>query len=255
MVTVNAQMITLVVNFLLVSGVAVLKNMQCAVVMESTVVLRGIRVTLVLAGEYGCCPLPDATCCGDGHHCCPDGYKCASDACTKLDSVIPMVSKQPSIKKNVICPDGQSECPSDDTCCKLSSGQWGCCPQKHAVCCSDGKHCCPEGYKCDTGAGTCTKSDSVVPMVSKQPSIKNIIPSLEEVGKVICPDNSSKCRKGNTCCKLATEQWGCCPMKHAVCCRDGEFCCPKGYECGTSSSAFSCTKSDSVVPMSRINLQ
>ena len=51
----------------------------------------------------------------------------------------------------VVCPDGQSECPSGNTCCKLSSGQWGCCPLPNAVCCSDGVHCCPNGYTCGSG--------------------------------------------------------------------------------------------------------
>ena len=53
--------------------------------------------------------------------------------------------------ENVECPDGRSECPSGNTCCKLSSGGWGCCPLPQAVCCSDGVHCCPNGYTCSGG--------------------------------------------------------------------------------------------------------
>ena len=53
--------------------------------------------------------------------------------------------------QNVECPDGMSECPSGNTCCKLSSGQWGCCPLPKATCCSDGVHCCPNGYSCNAG--------------------------------------------------------------------------------------------------------
>ena len=45
---------------------------------------------------------------------------------------------------SVPCGDGSS-CPSGTTCCKLSSGQWGCCPYPEAVCCDDGEHCCPSG--------------------------------------------------------------------------------------------------------------
>ena len=30
--------------------------------------------------------------------------------------------------ESVICPDTQSVCPDGTTCCKLSSGQYGCCP-------------------------------------------------------------------------------------------------------------------------------
>ena len=28
----------------------------------------------------------------------------------------------------IICPGGQFECPTGNTCCRLSSGDWGCCP-------------------------------------------------------------------------------------------------------------------------------
>ena len=45
---------------------------------------------------------------------------------------------------NVSCDDGSS-CPTGTTCCKLSSGDWGCCPYPKAVCCDDGEHCCPQG--------------------------------------------------------------------------------------------------------------
>ena len=30
--------------------------------------------------------------------------------------------------RNVVCPGGKSECPDGNTCCQLSSGQYGCCP-------------------------------------------------------------------------------------------------------------------------------
>ena len=53
--------------------------------------------------------------------------------------------------ENVVCPDGQSQCPDGNTCCKLSSGGYGCCPLPNAVCCSDGVHCCPNGYTCSGG--------------------------------------------------------------------------------------------------------
>ena len=52
---------------------------------------------------------------------------------------------------SVMCPDGKSMCPSGNTCCKLASGGFGCCPLPNAVCCSDQVHCCPNGYKCGSG--------------------------------------------------------------------------------------------------------
>ena len=41
--------------------------------------------------------------------------------------------------------DDKSSCPLGTTCCKLSSGEYGCCPYKKAVCCIDEEHCCPNG--------------------------------------------------------------------------------------------------------------
>ena len=132
--------------------------------------------------------------------------------------------------ENVVCPDGQSQCPDGNTCCKLTTGQWGCCPLPNAVCCSDGEHCCPQGYTCNTGSGTCSQGTKTLPMYKKQPALKN----------VICPDGQSECPDGNTCCKLSSGQWGCCPLPSAVCCSDGEHCCPQGYTCNTG--AGTCTQ-------------
>ena len=50
---------------------------------------------------------------------------------------------------------------SNGTCCKLSSGEWGCCPLPNAVCCKDGNHCCPQGYVCVVSAGTCSKNSEI----------------------------------------------------------------------------------------------
>ena len=37
-------------------------------------------------------------------------------------------------------------------------------------------------------------------------------PNTAQVGSVICPDGSSECPNGQTCCKLSTGEYGCCPM-------------------------------------------
>ena len=132
--------------------------------------------------------------------------------------------------KDVVCPDGQSECPDNNTCCKLSSGQWGCCPLPSAVCCSDGEHCCPTGYKCDPPY--CEKGGERIPMLEKQPSLKQQCPS-------------GTCSSGQTCCMLSSGQWGCCPLPSAVCCSDGEHCCPTGYTCDPPY----CEKGGERIPM------
>ena len=191
------------------------------------------------SGQWGCCPLPQAVCCSDHTHCCPNGYTCdvSAGTCTKQDQTIPFFAKVAANVKNVICPDGQSECPDGNTCCKLASGQWGCCPLPQAVCCSDHTHCCPNGYTCDVSAGTCTKQDQTIPFFTKVES---------KVRNVICPDGQSECPDGNTCCKLASGQWGCCPLPQAVCCSDHTHCCPNGYTCDVS--AGTCTKQDQTIP-------
>ena len=72
----------------------------------------------------------------------------------------------------MVCPGGQVQCPGETTCCKLKSGEYGCCPFPQAVCCSDGKHCCPNGYTCDVAAGMCNKGLQILNIFSKKPATK-----------------------------------------------------------------------------------
>eukprot|EP00731_Ephydatia_muelleri_P036117 Em0202g7a len=185
----------------------------------------------ISSGGYGCCPLPNATCCSDETHCCPNGYKCdvSAGTCTKGQEKLSLFTKTDSIK-NVVCPDGSSQCPTGQTCCKISSGGYGCCPLPNATCCSDETHCCPNGYKCDVSAGTCTKGQEKLSLFTKTDSIKN----------VVCPDGSSQCPTGQTCCKISSGGYGCCPLPNATCCSDETHCCPNGYKCDVS--AGTCTK-------------
>ena len=77
------------------------------------------------------------------------------------------------------------------------------------------------GYTCDVSAGTCQRSDATAEAVKMDDS-RNI-----EEPYVKCDDKSS-CPSGTTCCKLSSGEYGCCPYKKAVCCSDGEHCCPNG---------------------------
>lgn len=135
------------------------------------------------------------------------------------------------------------------TCCKLFDGQYGCCPFENASCCSDGnfrdffnqnifwrflrlsnpklspfsnlgKHCCPQGLKCDVEQGRCIK-DIETPLAP-------IIIDDDAKKSNICPDPAVKCAPSQTCCQLADGSFGCCPFKDAVCCKDGQHCCPSG---------------------------
>ena len=47
----------------------------------------------------------------------------------------------------MVCND-TAACPVDNTCCRLASSNWGCCPGPNAVCCPGGATCCPQASKC-----------------------------------------------------------------------------------------------------------
>jgi len=179
------------------------------------------------ASGYGCCPKPNAVCCADKVHCCPSGYQCdtADGKCLKTNVQHPLMElvarPEKELVQNVKCPDSGS-CPDGDTCCKAKNGEYGCCPRLNAVCCDDGEHCCPEGFRC--GTDKCVSSDSVHPLLE--------IPAAQpRVRSILCPNSVDVCSDGSTCCELAGGNYGCCPKESGVCCDDGKFCCPSGYKC------------------------
>ncbi|XP_020508364.3 granulin a [Labrus bergylta] len=191
--------------------------------------------------KWGCCPLPEAVCCSDGNHCCPTTYKCneQKNTCIKGEVVIPWYTKLPattSVPANpgsVHC-DGQTQCPDHTTCCKLSMGDWGCCPLEKAVCCPDKTHCCPEGYTCDLTSNSCRKlillemeTVPLIPVFLPEPQPQ--LPPLEH--KDVKCDDETSCPDGETCCKMSDTTWGCCPFPNAVCCSDRLHCCPAGLTC------------------------
>lgn len=75
------------------------------------------------------------------------------------------------------------------------------------MCCSDKLHCCAEGETCNTETGQCDNhhDNTRLPWQQKMPA--NTKP-----GVVVCPDGSSQCPTGSTCCQLATGQYACCPL-------------------------------------------
>ncbi|XP_056100164.1 granulin a isoform X2 [Rhinichthys klamathensis goyatoka] len=214
-------------------------------------------------GGWACCPLPEAVCCDDFIHCCPHGKTCnvAAESCDDPSGSSPWLEKVPTHPRvagqrsteNVNC-DSSHICPESNTCCKDVDGDWACCPLPEAVCCRDRFHCCPHGTTCDIVTLTCNSNTTSVPM-------SDIIPDSdkeeqrqheevkEEVGKYIrvpC-DAQTSCPEHTTCCLIVkTNKWGCCPLPNAVCCTDGEHCCPAHYRCDVSR--VSCIKGDVVIP-------
>ncbi|XP_077498482.1 uncharacterized protein LOC144109531 [Amblyomma americanum] len=216
---------------------------------------------LLTSGRYGCCPYSHAQCCSDHLSCCPEGYRCkvSTHQCIhawsnhsvamapKVDSVIPAHLRVFPRTDDVNCPDGH-KCLTDQTCCQLSSGHYGCCPLPKAVCCEDHKSCCPAGYVCHVSTQTCQIGAQSVPMVQKVPGFKDaalIGPSQRNDLSVVCPDGS-ECDNDQTCCELKDGTYGCCIYNQAVCCDDKEHCCPQGYTCDTA--AGKCLSGNRVAP-------
>uniref|UniRef100_A0A8B9T7H7 Granulin precursor n=1 Tax=Anas platyrhynchos TaxID=8839 RepID=A0A8B9T7H7_ANAPL len=315
-------------------------------------------------GSWGCCPMPQASCCEDKVHCCPHGTTCdlAHGRCISPHGDIPLSTKFPAWKsqwrapaplRQVTCPDGRSACPDGATCCQLPSAQYGCCPlqnvsvspcphtaprgggglspavlspaavpprrpcaaatgstavpkappatwsapcaprcrtrrgRRHAVrlgwdwdppgailgaqgtlavtirlspvgdvkC--DDQMSCPDGNTCcrlSSGAWGCCPLEEVGGTGGTrtgpqgrdgQDASPRDVPR-EPVGDVKCDDETS-CPDGNTCCRLSSGAWGCCPLEQAVCCKDHQHCCPRGYTCNAATQ--SCEKLLAATPL------
>lgn len=232
---------------------------------------------------YGCCTLgSNAVCCSDKLHCCPQGTTCddKKESCPSADQSHPMVLLVRRTERlglsNMVCPNGVNECPDRNTCCLLLNGEYGCCPLAHAVCCSDGKHCCPEGYVCDSGSGECINRQSHPLFELLQNPVNPVecddgttecpggntccrvqdgkygccpLPNAtlghpKELRNVQCPDKSV-CPDGNTCCISLSGKYGCCPLINASCCDDKIHYCPNGYACDGTE----CKKASHFHPM------
>uniref|UniRef100_A0A3P8QV81 Granulins domain-containing protein n=1 Tax=Astatotilapia calliptera TaxID=8154 RepID=A0A3P8QV81_ASTCA len=202
--------------------------------------------------KWGCCPLPEAVCCEDGSHCCPNQYKCDNSrtSCIKGEVVIPWYTKIPAITSDEAEPysvqcEGASQCPEQTSCCKLFTGEWGCCPLKNAVCCPDKEHCCPQGYTCDILSRSCQKLIMMqlervpltpVYLLEPQPQLS---PTKH---KDIKCDKQTNCGHDETCCRTSATSWGCCPSSNAVCCSNMKHCCPTGYTCTEENSCIQNSK-------------
>ncbi|KAG6920928.1 granulin precursor, partial [Chelydra serpentina] len=188
--------------------------------------------------QYGCCPLQNAVCCSDRLHCCPQGTTCDlrhSKCASTLGQTQPLTRLLDASEtaRDVRC-DEQTSCPDGSTCCRLLTGAWACCPMPEAVCCQDHVHCCPTGYTCDLSGGTCQPPAAPIPWLEKTPA-RVRAPSR---GRDVPCDEQTSCPDGNTCCRLPTGAWGCCPSPQAVCCQDHIHCCPTGYTCDPSGSCL-----------------
>uniref|UniRef100_A0AAQ6IKJ1 Granulins domain-containing protein n=1 Tax=Anabas testudineus TaxID=64144 RepID=A0AAQ6IKJ1_ANATE len=189
------------------------------------------------ARKWGCCPLPEAVCCADGNHCCPSHYRCdeRKTSCLKGEVVIPWYTKLPATTSVEAHPsseqcDDLNRCPKDTTCCKLSTGEWGCCPMKNGVCCQDHEHCCPQGYSCNMASKMCQQLQLKILPLTPVFLLEHQSPPSINYKDIPC-DEKTSCKDGQTCCRMSATTWGCCPIPNAVCCSDMKHCCPAGYTC------------------------
>ncbi|XP_044037305.1 granulin a isoform X4 [Siniperca chuatsi] len=258
---------------------------------DTTACQDGTTCCKTKEGGWACCPLPEAVCCEDFIHCCPKGKTCnlAAQTCDDNTCSVPWVDKVPTIPRqgaqvgNVTC-DSTFSCPDGTTCCKKTTGDWGCCPLPQAVCCDDHEHCCPTGTTCDLATLSCQSSSGSTPMQRKMPAFATAAPTTvatsaqstvvtttqqtgeeknkpeedevmtkeeeeenkEGKGRIQC-DTHTSCPQHTTCCFMASSQkWGCCPLPKAVCCADGNHCCPTHYKCNEQGS--SCVQGEVVIP-------
>ncbi|CAG2175808.1 unnamed protein product [Oppiella nova] len=125
--------------------------------------------------------------------------------------------------QSALCPDQKTQCGDDMTCCKWSSGNYGCCPLASAQCCADGLHCCPNGTKCNDKEGTCDELTAQTP--------QRLPLTVGQQSSGVCPDKNQTCLQYETCCKEKSGSYGCCPYQLGVCCSDLLHCCPHGTRC------------------------
>ena len=80
------------------------------------------------------------------------------------------------------------------------------------MCCSDNLHCCPNGYTCDVAEGTCNRDAHSISWNAV--AVRDIDkPSSNDVK---CDHSEQSCPDGNTCCKLESGDYGCCPYDKVV---------------------------------------
>lgn len=100
------------------------------------------------------------------------------------------------------------------------------------------------------GRSSCKKKDFIVPWHLTETQQAERVPLrgddyprslnmaemfLKNKRNVACSDSEYECPNGATCCEKPSGGYGCCPVRHGICCGDGYHCCPVGYSCDFES--------------------
>ena len=140
------------------------------------------------------------------------------------------------LKLQVRCPDGHL-CPAGSKCCRLirhTPPFYSCCPHGSlAVCCLDGRKCCPFGFQCSVTGNECLLASALVN--NKQTygrdgtagiKVSRIIPSQQvetlskrigfvyTSGDVLSPDDKYQCPDGTSPCEPFYGIYGCCHIQN-----------------------------------------
>ncbi len=114
--------------------------------------------------------------------------------CIRGGEQITWLEKRPATKLDNIKCDDSHECKDGETCCRLSSGEWGCCPQQ-IIRLKKRPASILDGEKMPAGE---VDEAAIIPPVSAT--------------AVYCPDGS-ECSDGQTCCPMdSSTTYGCCPL-------------------------------------------
>ncbi|CAD5207406.1 unnamed protein product [Bursaphelenchus okinawaensis] len=179
-------------------------------------------------GAFGCCPVPDAVCCEDKLHCCPSGMVCDTKEakCTFGFVSHPLLKKIPAKLEDSACDNPSYQCPIGTTCCAAKGELPGCCPLPNAVCCPDGKHCCPHKTTCDVQEQRClTEFDQL-------PWFKGFAAFREAKNSKTLKKNNINCSGNEMSCQNSkTNEEFCCPFSDGVCCEGKSKCCPFSFSC------------------------
>lgn len=85
-----------------------------------------------------------------------------------------------------------------------------------AVCCSDGEHCCPEGYVCDLSVGECINHSKPSNELKKFLPNINLSSLPTKIGyNNRCPNSDVYCEDNSTCCEHDKE-WSCCLFSNVI---------------------------------------
>ena len=128
-------------------------------------------------------------------HCCEKGYSCDITSKRCIRSFV-----QPfgllSSSRDILCPDGITQCPSTTTCCPNKDKDpvsYSCCPYAKGVCCGrNGSICCPNNYQCDETQLSCQLQDS-----------KSLLRNRRQIDIDFhqCGLSDFGCSESQTCCR------------------------------------------------------